>query len=105
MIRFISSFAITLSLVLSMGLISNANAADIAAGKAKAVMCAACHGPAGISPNPMWPNLAGQQDQYMIKQLKAFRDGQRVDPIMSPMAKPLTDADIANIAAFFASLK
>jgi cytochrome c553 len=77
---------------------------DAAAGKAKASTCVACHGPAGISANPMWPNLAGQKDAYLAKQMKAFRDGTRSDPVMSPMAKPLSDADIANLAAYFSGL-
>jgi cytochrome c553 len=79
-------------------------AGDVAAGKAKSAACAACHGADGISPNPLWPNLAGQKDQYLIKQLKAFRDGTRSDPMMSPMAKPLTDDEIQNLAAYFSSL-
>ena len=81
------------------------NAADIAAGKAKAVICAACHGAAGISPNDLWPNLAGQKNTYLIKQIKAFRDGARVDAMMAPMVKTLTDADVENIAAYYSSLK
>jgi cytochrome c553 len=80
-------------------------AGDAAAGKAKSATCAGCHGAAGISANPLWPNLAGQQEAYLVKQLKAFRDGTRSDPMMSPMAKPLSDADIENLAAYFASLK
>lgn len=78
---------------------------DAAAGKAKSASCAGCHGAAGISANPMWPNLAGQKDAYMVKQMKAFRDGKRNDPMMSPMAKPLSDADIDNLAAYYSSLK
>jgi len=78
---------------------------DAAAGKAKAATCAGCHGAAGISANPLWPNLAGQKDAYMVKQMKAFRDGKRSDPMMSPMAKPLSDADIDNLAAYYSSLK
>lgn len=81
------------------------HAGDADAGKAKAASCAGCHGPAGVSANPMWPNLAGQQVGYMVKQLKAFRDGSRADPMMAPMAKPLSDADIDNLAAYFSSLK
>jgi len=77
---------------------------DAAAGKAKAAMCAGCHGANGISSNNMWPNLAGQKEAYLVKQLKAFRDGTRKDPTMSSMAKPLSDADIANLAAYFSSL-
>jgi len=79
-------------------------AGDAAAGKAKSGTCAGCHGAAGISKNPMWPNLAGQQQGYLVKQLKAFRDGSRSDPMMTPMAKPLSDEDIANLAAWYNSL-
>lgn len=79
-------------------------AADAAAGKAKAAVCVACHGPEGISSNPLWPNLAGQKDQYLIKQMKAFRDGERKDPVMAPMAAGLSDADIENLAAYYAGL-
>ena len=78
---------------------------DAAAGKAKSASCAGCHGAAGISANPMWPNLAGQKDAYLVKQMKDFRDGKRNDPMMSPMAKPLSDADIDNLAAYYSSLK
>lgn len=80
-------------------------AGDAAAGKAKSAVCAGCHGANGISANPLWPNLAGQKDAYLVKQIKAFRDGTRSDPMMSPMAKPLSDADIDNLAAYFSSLK
>lgn len=81
-----------------------AQAGDAEAGKAKAASCAGCHGAEGVSSNPMWPNLAGQKEGYLVKQLKAFREGIRTDPMMSPMAKPLTDADIDNLAAYFSSL-
>lgn len=80
-------------------------AGDAAAGQAKAGVCAACHGPTGQSPNDLWPNLAGQKAGYLAKQIKAFRDGTRADPLMSPIAKPLTDADIDNLAAYFSGLK
>ena len=78
---------------------------DAAAGKAKSATCAGCHGAAGVSANPLWPNLAGQKDAYLVKQMKAFRDGKRSDPMMSPMAKPLSDADIDNLAAYYSTLK
>lgn len=81
-----------------------ANAADIAAGKTKAAVCAACHGANGISIIPDYPNLAGQKVKYLESSIKAYRDGERKNPIMSPMASGLTDADVANIAAYFASL-
>jgi cytochrome c553 len=82
---------------------SSATAADVAAGKAKSAVCAACHGATGHSMNPLWPNLAGQKEQYLAKQIKAFRDGTRKDPTMAPMVAALTDDDIANLAAYFAA--
>ena len=96
------------SVIISCALLGASGASlagDAAAGKAKAASCAGCHGANGISNNPMWPNLAGQQPGYLVKQMKAFRDGTRNDPMMSPMAKPLSDADIENIAAYYSSLK
>ncbi len=79
-------------------------AGDAAAGKAKSMTCMACHGAAGISPNGIWPNLAGQKEAYLVKQIKAFRDGVRVDPMMAPMVKALTDTDIDNLAAYYSGL-
>ncbi|PSJ45145.1 cytochrome C [Zobellella endophytica] len=79
-------------------------AGDAEAGKAKSAVCAACHGAEGISAMDIYPNLAGQKAAYTAKQLKAFRDGERNDPIMAPMAKPLSDQDIEDLAAYFASL-
>lgn len=90
----------TLALLLS----SQAIAADVAAGKAKSMVCAACHGANGISIIPDYPNLAGQKVKYLESSIKAYRDGERKNGIMSPMASGLTDTDIANIAAYFASL-
>ncbi len=94
---------ILLALMSSLPAMSYAGG-DAAAGKSKSAMCAACHGGEGISANGMWPNLAGQKDAYLIKQMKAFRDGDRKDPMMSPMAAALSDDDIANLAAFYSSL-
>jgi cytochrome c553 len=67
--------------------------------------CVACHGQEGVSANPLWPNLAGQQESYLVKQMKAFRDGERSDPLMSPVARMLSDHDIDELAAYFAGLK
>ena len=98
-------YAVAVSSLLMISANTAMAAGDAAAGKAKAATCAGCHGAAGISANPLWPNLAGQKDAYLVKQMKAFRDGTRSDPMMSPMAKPLSDADIDNLAAFYSSLK
>ena len=80
-------------------------AGDAAAGKAKAATCNACHGANGISAIPTYPNLAGQKEAYLVKQMKAFKDGTRKDPTMNAMAKPLSDADMANVAAHYAGMK
>jgi cytochrome c553 len=79
-------------------------AADIAAGKAKSAACGACHGNNGISMIPMYPNLAGQKEQYLVLQMKAFRDGERKNMIMAPMAAGLSDDDIANLSAYYANM-
>jgi len=86
------------------GISGAVHAGDVAAGKAKSATCAGCHGAKGVSNNPLWPNLAGQQEAYLVKQLQAFREGTRSDPMMSPMAKPLSDTEIQNLAAYYNSL-
>jgi len=96
---------LTLAVAATVMMASPAFAGDIAAGKAKAATCGACHGAAGISAVPMYPNLAGQKEQYLVKQMKDFKSGARKDPVMGAMAMPLSDADIANLAAYYASLK
>ena len=97
---------LTVLSALTLAAASNvALAGDAAAGKAKAATCAGCHGANGISAVPTYPNLAGQKAAYTAKQLKAFKDGSRKDPTMNAMAKPLSDADIANLAAYYESLK
>lgn len=78
--------------------------ADAAAGKAKAASCASCHGPEGKSSNPMYPNLAGQQKLYLEKAMKAYKDGSRNDAMMKTLMTPMSDEDIANIAAWYSSL-
>lgn len=92
------------TVLLACALSAAAFAGDAAAGKSKSGTCVACHGAEGISPNDLWPNLAGQKQAYLVKQMKAFKDGTRSDPMMSPMAAPLSDADINDLAAYFNSL-
>lgn len=85
----------------------SAVAGDAAAGKAKAAVCAACHGQNGISQIPMYPNLAGQKEQYLVASMKAYKNGQRQGgqaPVMQGQATGLSDEDIANLAAYYASL-
>jgi cytochrome c553 len=97
-----------LAVVSALTIAASANvafAADAAAGKTKAASCAGCHGVKGISAVPTYPNLAGQKEAYIVKQLKAFKDKSRKDPTMNAMAAPLSDTDMANIAAYYGSLK
>lgn len=77
---------------------------DRAAGQRKATACLECHGAGEGSPNPEWPNLAGQKADYLIKQLRKFRDGIRTDPLMSDAAKSLSNEDINDLAAYYAGL-
>lgn len=77
---------------------------DIGAGKALADKnCAACHGPTGITANPAWPRIAGQKPVYLVNTLKAFRAGLRKDPAMAGVVRGLSDADISNLAAYYAA--
>ena len=84
-----------------------ANAGDAAAGKAKSAVCAACHGQNGVALIPMYPSLAGQHEQYLVSSLKAYKNKQRnggMALIMQGQAVGLSDTDIENLAAYFASL-
>ena len=83
----------------------SAAAADAGAGRQKAAACAVCHGPLGLSQAPDAPNLAGQPALYVAAQLRAYRSGVRKHEVMAVMAKPLSDDDIDNLAAWFSSLK
>lgn len=83
-----------------------AQTVDVSNGKKRAAVCLACHGPDGVSTAaPGIPRLAGQDRDYLINALRAYRIGKaRTDETMTAMAKPLSDSDIVNIAAFFSSL-
>jgi cytochrome c553 len=99
----LTSAAIILATV---GLASTAQAADIAAGRAKhEQVCAACHGKDGNTPiDPSYPKLAGQHRDYLERSLLDYRAGSRKNAIMAAQVQPLSRADIANLAAFYASL-
>ncbi|MCW8806918.1 MAG: cytochrome c4 [Rhodanobacter sp.] len=76
---------------------------DATAGQAKAAVCGACHGMDGNSTNPQFPKLAGQSAQYIVRQLNDFKSGKRANPIMSGMAASLSEQDMHNVGAYFAS--
>ena len=73
------------------------------AGQTKSTTCVACHGVDGNSVNPEWPSIAGQHSPYIVKQLKAFKSGARQNPLMSPMAAGLSDADMEDLAAYYST--
>lgn len=99
------AIAVDFVLALACALPVTAKAADAMAGRQKAQACAVCHGPIGISSAPDAPSLAGQPEIYLAAQLKAYRGGTRQHEVMTVMARSLSDADIANLAAWFASIK
>jgi cytochrome c553 len=98
---------LTLSIAIILSTFASASfAGDAAAGKAKSVTCAGCHGINGISNNPkVWPNLAGREEAEIASALQMYRDGRRKHAVMSIMAKNLTDDEIDNLAAYFSSQK
>lgn len=100
--RIIASLLIT-TLTLSAGS-AFASRGDIAAGKEKAVVCQACHGADGNAVDPQYPRLAGQYRDYIARALHEYKSGGRKNPIMAGFATPLSDEDIQNLAAYFASL-
>ncbi len=98
----IKTIFIMVALVLSAQ-VNVVQAGDAAKGKAKAATCAGCHGDTGISGAPINPNLAGQKEQYLIKSINDYKSGKRDDAIMKAMVGALSDDDINNIAAYYAS--
>ncbi len=105
LLKLCSLLSLTLAASVSF---SSVAAGDAAAGKGKAAMCAGCHGVDGKALIPTYPNLAGQNAAYLESALKAYKAGQRTGgqaPVMAGMAGALSDADIADLAAYFSSLK
>jgi cytochrome c553 len=101
MLKIFSATLATIALASSMQM--PAAAQDIEAGRAKSQACAACHGADGNSVAGMFPNLAGQSWRYIYIQLKDFKEGRRSNPVMSPMAVPLSKQDMIDIANYFAA--
>src|SRR3954454_9154067 len=84
---------------------SDCTAGDLKVGRAKALMCQACHGLDGLSKTPDAPNIAGQIEPYLVAQLQAFRSGARKNDAMSVVAPSLSDNDIDDLAAYFSSIE
>ena len=98
--------AVTAATILAAAFASHALAADPAAGrKVAAGTCAVCHGIDGVAKNPEAPHLAGENPAYLIKQLRAFKNGERKHDQMSIIAEGLSDEDMANVAAWYSKIK
>ena len=97
--------ATALCLTLALAAPAFASSGNVAAGKSKAQPCAACHGDGNKTLNDTYPKLAGQYPDYLEKALKEYKSGKRKNPIMGAQAKELSEADIANLAAYFGSLQ
>ncbi|MBT0960735.1 c-type cytochrome [Denitromonas iodatirespirans] len=82
---------------------SSAMAGDVAAGKEKSAVCAACHGQTGESVAPDFPKLAGQHEDYLLRALKDYKAGHRKNPIMTAQVENLSPADMADLAAYYAA--
>jgi len=103
MIKKLLTVSIALALATSTGFVyAQGNAG---AGKEKAASCAGCHGEDGNSMMPGFPKLAGQHQGYLVKQLKAFKGGERISPMMAPLAMGLDEKSMEEIAAYYAGQK
>ena len=99
---------LTCALLMTMMVSPAMAAGDAEAGKAKSMICASCHGVEGISAIPGYPHLKGQDAQYLINALKAYKNKERTGgmaQVMQPMAMMLNDQDMANLAAYYSQLK
>ncbi len=99
--RFVSA-ALALAIFVAIG--GSAPAADVSAGRALAEACAACHGADGVSQTELTPSLAGQPDEFVQWQLVYFRSGVRKSEVMGSLAEALSNQDIRNLGAYYASL-
>lgn len=94
---------VTLALVAGALASGAAVAGDARAGKEKSTVCAACHGPDGNSPTPEFPRIAGQHEDYLLRAMLDYKNGQRKNPIMAAQVENLSRQDLADLAAWFAS--
>lgn len=94
-----------ISLFMFISAYSYAAGGDPANGKTLSQTCAACHSVDGNSINPIWPKLAGQHASYIVKQLKDFKNGNRVNDQMTAMVAPLSEQDMEDLGAYYASQK
>ena len=94
--------------LVALTLISSTDAAaagNIAAGRQKATACQTCHGLDGLSKMPDAPNIAGDPEDYLVRQLTGFKKGERKNEMMSIVVQPLSEQDIADLAAYYAAIE
>lgn len=91
--------------LLALSMPALAASGDAEVGRKKSTPCAACHGPSGISATPDFPNLAGQHPDYLHSSLKHYKNGKRKNPIMQGQVANLSEKDMLDLSAFFASQK
>jgi cytochrome c553 len=80
-------------------------AGSVSAGRQKALQCQTCHGLDGLSKLPEAPNIAGSPEQYLVRQLNAFRKGERKNEMMSVVAQQMSDQDVADLAAYYSAIE
>jgi len=93
------------ALLLVFGSLEASAAGNIAAGREKATACQTCHGLDGLSKMPDAPNIAGDPEEYLVRQLTAFKKGERKNEMMSIVVQPLSDQDVADLAAYYAAIE
>ena len=101
--RTLAAFAIALSLVLHAS--SAFAAGNVSAGRQKALPCQTCHGLDGLSKMPEAPNIAGNPEQYLVRQMNAFKKGERKNEMMTVVVQPLSEQDIEDLAAYYAAIE
>jgi cytochrome c553 len=97
--------ALLASVWLLVATASACSAGDVKVGRAKALMCQACHGLDGLSKTPDAPNIAGQTEPYIVAQLQAYKSGTRKNDAMSVVAPSLSNTDIEDLAAYFSAIE
>lgn len=104
-LRIVSKGLITAYTMLSLSACAQSDLKpNLKDGESKSAICGQCHGKDGIAIIPIYPNLAGQKQAYMELQLKAFRKGERINAAMTPHARKLSDQDIVDLSAYYASM-
>ena len=97
------------ALVIAISLFANSSiafaAGNVTAGRQKALQCQTCHGLDGLSKMPESPNIAGSPEQYLARQLNAFRKGERKNEMMTVVVQQLSDQDVADLAAYYAAIE